>query len=344
MKSYVGLDVSQKSTSICVIDAYGECVWEGVCASEPAEIARTVCERAPDAETIGFETGPLAVWHWHALHDYGLPVVCLHARHAHAAIKMQINKTDRNDAYALAQIVRTGWYRAVEVKSMDTHRIRLMLTARARVVSMRTTLYSQIRGLLKTFGIVLRPAKGGSFEQLVRQAISSDAQLQGVIGSLLTIWCSLTDELRIYDREVERAARNHEVCRLLMTTPGVGSLTALAFVTAIDNPCRFRRSIDVGAYLGLTPRRYQSGEVDRVGRISKCGDRMARSLLFEAAHILLTRIKTRSALQTWGQALSRRVGPKKAKVAVARRLAVTLHRMWVDGAEFAPALGATARS
>ena len=276
------------------------------------------------------------MWHWHALKELGVPVACIHARHAHAAIALQVNKTDRNDALAIAQIARTGWFRPVEMKSFDAHRIRLMLTARARVVSMRTTLYSQIRGVLKTFGIVLPPGKGSAFEELVQDAISNDAYLDHVVGSLLGLWRVLTDERRTYQRELERLARNHGVCRMLMTTPGIGTLTALAYVSAIDDPHRFRRSEDVGAYLGLTPRRYQSGEVDRTGRISKCGDRMARSFLFEAAHILLTRIKEPSTLRDWGRKLSVRIGPKKAKVAVARRLAVILHRMWIDGTEFDP--------
>jgi transposase len=336
MTTYVGLDVSQKATSVCVVNDGGAVVWEGTCSSTPEAISKSVMERAPDCIIIAFETGPLAVWHWHALKERGLPVVCIHARHAHAAIALQANKTDRNDACALAHVARSGWFRPVDMKSFDAHRIRQTLSALARVVSMRTTLYSQIRGMLKTFGTVLPPGKGLTFEKLVRDAIADDPYLNDTVGSLLSLWRVLTDQLRIYQREIERLAREHAVCRLLMTTPGVGAVTALAFVAAIDDPNRFRRSEDVGAYLGLTPRRYQSGEIDRSGRISKCGDRMARSLLFEAAHILLTRIKEPSTLRDWGRRLSLRIGPKKAKVAVARRLAVILHRMWVDGAEFNP--------
>lgn len=337
MKQYVGLDVSQKATVVCVIDEDGAVCWEGTCESTPLAIAQNIAEHAPYREVVAFETGPLAVWHWHSLAAMGLPVACIHARHAHAAIAMQINKTDRNDAHAIAQLARSGWYRAVDMKSFDSHRIRLMLTARARVVSMRTTLYSQIRGLLKTFGKVLPPGKGSTFERLVREAIDSDVWLEQIVGSLLALWLVLSDELRTYNRELARLARNHGVCRMLMTTPGVGTLTALAFVSVIDDPRRFRRSEDVGAYLGLTPRRYQSGTVDKAGRISKCGDRVVRSFLFEAAHVILTRINEPSALQSWGKKLVHRVGPKKAKVAVARRLAVILHRMWIDGTEFDPA-------
>lgn len=334
MSSYVGLDVSQKSTVVCVVDEQGGSLWEGVCASDPMAMAKVLNAHAPNLQQVRLETGPLAVWHWHGLRGQGFPVVCLHARATSAAIQLQINKTDRNDARALAQIVRTGWYRAVAVKSMEAHRIRLMLTARARVVSMRVTLYSQIRGLLKTFGRVIRPAKGASFERAVRAAMSSDQALEASIEPLLNIECALSRELKRYDRALARTARADEVCQRLKTMPGVGTLTALAFVTAIDDPSRFRHSQDVGAYLGLTPRRYASGEVDHSGRISKCGDRMARRLLFEAANALLTRTHTDSALHLWDQTLCRRIGPKKTKVALARRLAVTLLRMWVDGAKF----------
>ncbi len=336
MKTYVGLDVSQKVTVICVVDDAGEVTWEGTCESNPASILTTLTRRAPKSDLIAFETGPLAVWHWHALKNAGLPVVCLHARHVHAAIALQVNKTDRNDAFAIAQVARSGWFRPVEMKSYDAHRIRLLLTARTRVVSMRTTLYSQIRGVLKTFGIVLPPGRGAAFERLVREATSQDDYLESVVGSLLDIWCRVSDDLRRYNRDLERLARASDICRNLMTTPGIGTLTALAYMSAIDDPSRFRRSEDVGAYLGLTPRRYQSGEVDRSGGISKCGDRMTRSLLFEAAHILLTRSKEDNYLKDRGRGLARRIGPKKAKIAVARKLAVVMHRMWMNEVLFNP--------
>lgn len=336
MKSYVGLDVSQKITVICVVDDLGEILWEGACESNPASILAAISKHAPDCTTVAFETGPLAVWHWHALKSAGLPVVCLHARHVHAAIALQVNKTDKNDAFAIAQVARSGWFRPVEMKSFDAHRIRLLLTARSRTVTMRTTLYSQIRGVLKTFGIVLPPGRGKNFENMVRAATNADEYLESIVGSLLDLWCRVSDELKRYNRDLERVARASNLCRNLMTTPGVGTLTALAFISTIDNPTRFRRSEDVGAYLGLTPRRYQSGEVDRSGGISKCGDRMTRSLLFEAAHILLTRSKVECDLKSWGRELVKRVGPKKAKIAVARKMAVIMHCMWVTEMPFNP--------
>jgi transposase len=247
---------------------------------------------------------------------------------------MQLNKTDPNDAFGLAQIVRCGWYREVEVKSMESHRIRLLLSARNRLVGMRTGLYNQIRGLVKTFGVVLPPGKGGTFVRAVEAYMPDDPTVRTVIESLLVTWKTVTLQLRKLDADIEKRARESAVHRNLMTVPGVGAVTAAAYVATIDLPERFSNGKDVGAYLGLTPRRYQSGEVDRIGRISKCGDMMLRALLFEAAHALLTRTRRKSALRTWGLGLARRAGPAKAKVAVARKLAVIMHRMWAENTAF----------
>ena len=335
MEQYVGLDVSQKETAICVVDGEGKRVWQGACGSTPEAIAELVRKRAPQAVKVAMETGPLAVWHWHELKAAGLPVVCIHARHAKAALSMQINKTDANDAFGLAQIVRTGWYRPVDMKSMESHKLRLLLVGRARLVSMRTALYSQIRGLLKTFGVVLIAGKGGSFERLVLRGTPRDHHVEVVIESLLSTWRYLGTEVKKLNREVERAARTNPACRRLMTVPGVGSLTSVAYASTVDEPHRFRRAKDLGPYLGLTPRKYQSGEVDHTGSISKCGDRMTRSLLFDAATVLLFRNKQSSALKNWGLKLARRAGTRKARVAVARKLAVLLHRLWTDQCVFA---------
>jgi transposase len=284
------------------------------------------------------ETGPLAVWHWHALKKLGVPLVCLHARQAKAALCLQANKTDRNDAHGLAQIIRTGWYRAVEMKSLGSHELRVMLQARQRLVGMRTTLYNQVRGLLKTFGVVLPSGKGATFLALVRARASELPTLELALEALLSAWREVHKQVASLDRAIQRAAKEREVCRRWMRIPGIGPLTAVAFHTAIDIPTRFRRSKDVGPYLGLTPTRYQSGDIDHVGRISKCGDRLTRSLLFEAAGVLLSRSRAPSALRDWGHALARRAGYSKARVAVARKLGIIMHRLWMDGTEFVAAV------
>lgn len=199
---------------------------------------------------------------------------------------------------------------------------------------MRTALYSQIRGLLKTFGVVLAPGKGGSFARLVLRGVPEDRYVTIVIDSLLATWRHMSTELKKFNREIARAARELPACRRLMTVPGVGSLTSVAFATTVDKLDRFRRSKDLGPHFGLTPRQYQSGEVDRTGSISKCGDRMTRSLLFEAAGVLLFRNKQASALKEWGLRLSRRAGTRKARAAVARKLAILLHQLWTKGCGF----------
>jgi transposase len=334
MAHYVGLDVSLEETSICVIGEEGQKVWQGKSSSKPAAIAKVVARRSPDVVKVGFESGPLSTWHWHELRALGLPVVCLDARQAKAALSLQVNKTDANDAHGLAQIVRTGWYRAVEVKSIDAHLVRTLLIARSKLVEVRTKLSNQLRGILKTFGLIVGKVSGGAFDKRVRQLAVGNVRLESTIESLLIVWRCTSDQIERLDREIRTHARGDEVCRRLMTAPGVGPITALAYKAVIDNPRRFRRSSTVGAYLGLTPRRYQSGEVDRTGRISKCGDGLLRSYLYEASNVILNRVSKWSKLKAWGVRLARTRGVKRAKVAMARKLAVILHRMWLDGTDF----------
>lgn len=334
MPLYVGLDVSQKETEICVVDGEGRRVWRGKCPSRPEAIAETLKLRAPDATRVGMETGPLAIWLWHGLRVLGIPIECLHARHVAAALSLQVNKTDANDAHGIAQVVRSGWYRPVAVKSLQSCRVRAVLSARRQLVMVRTGLYNQIRGLLKTFGVVLGAGTGGTFERAVQAQCPDDPMVRDAVGALLSAWKVAGERKVELERQLVKLARDQEVCRRLATVPGVGAITSLTFVTTVDDPTRFRRSSDVGAYLGLTPKRYQSGEVDLAGRISKSGDRMARSLLFEAANALMTRIRKDSALRQWGLRLAARIGSRKAKTAVARKLATILHRIWLDGTEF----------
>jgi transposase len=244
---------------------------------------------------------------------------------------MQVNKSNANDAGGLAQIVRTGWYSKVEVKSVDSHLVRATLGVRKQLVGMRTETINQIRGLMKIVGLILPKGSGARFQIQVRTRLAERAELRLVVEPLLAAWRALDDQVDALERQLVRRASRHQVCHRLMTVPGVGPLTALAFVTTVDDPHRFRRSSSVGAYLGLTPRRFQSGERDLSGRISRCGDRLTRSYLFEAANVLLTRVERWSSLKAWAIRLSKRSGAKKAKVALARKLAALLHRLWQDG-------------
>lgn len=337
MVEYVGLDVSMEETSVCVMGESGAIVWEGKVASEPAALARAVRLHAPRAAKVGLETGPLSTWLWHGLRDAGVAVVCLDARHAQGALSMRINKTDRNDAAGLAQLVRMGWYREVQVKGLDAHAENALLGARALLVRQRVELEGQIRGLLKNFGLRVTATKGRAFGQAVSGLRGKLPALEGLLSALLEVWSSLRQQIAGLTQRVRAQAERDPICRRLMSMPGVGPMTALAFRAAIDDPARFRHSASVGAYLGLTPRRYASGEVDRMGRISRCGDPLVRAYLFEAANVMLSRAGKPNPLKSWGARLAKRSGFKKARVALARRMAVVLHRMWRDGTEFGAA-------
>ncbi len=334
MELYVGMDVSLKETSICVVDGKGEIVSEGAVNSEPSAIAAFIKAKARNAVRIGLETGPTTTWLWHELRALGLPVICIDARHAKAALRMQINKSDRNDAYGVARIMQCGWYKEVQVKSLPCHEVRALLNSRAQLVKAKRDIDNQIRGLLKNVGLIIGAGKGNVFRRRVEELVGEQGLLWEAVRPLIEVREMLRREIAGLYRKLMHLARNDADSRRSMTVPGVGPITALAFHTAIDDPDRFRRSRSVGAYVGLTPRRHASGEVDWSGRISKCGDGMVRSYLFEAAGVLLTRVPQWCKLKAWGHRLWKRIGFKKAKIAVARKLAVILHRMWRDGTDF----------
>jgi transposase len=337
MKRYVGLDVSQKTTAICVVDEEGGTLAEGVVATEPEAIAVFVRRRAPGAARIGMETGPLAVWLWNELRALELPVVCMDARHANAGLKVMLAETDRNDAAGIAQLVRTGWFRHVHVKAEASHAVRAELATRTLLVRMRCDLENQIRGVLKTFGLVVGKAPSRLVKrahEIVADELAERPDLARLVESLLAMRASIVARIAALDAKLRARARTTPVCRRFMTVPGVGPITALAFWAGIDDADRFAKSRDVGAYFGLTPRRYASGEINRSGRITKRGDGTVRTLLYEAANVLLVKIDRTSSLRGWGLAIAQRSGFKKAKVAVARKLAVLLHRLWRDGTEF----------
>jgi transposase len=334
MKQYVGLDVSQKSTNVCIVDQEGRRLWTGKCLSTPEAIAIVVRERAPLAERVGLEAGPLCVWHYHGLKALGIPVSCIDARHAKAALAMQLNKTDENDAAGLAQVMRTGWFREVHVKSFDAQLQRSMLQSRLQLVNMRRDASNQVRGALKVFGIVLPPGRLSTFDRLTREHLGGREDLSAFIEPLLAAWRALGEQAALLDKRLRKAARDHVVVKNLMTVPGVGPLIGMAYVATIDDPKRFAKSRNVGAHLGLAPRRFQSGEMDRQGSISKCGDALLRHYLYEAAGVLLTRSRRSSSLKAWGIELAKRIGKSKARVAVARKLAIILHCMWRTGEAF----------
>ncbi len=334
MEQFVALDVSLREISVCVIDGKGAVVFEGKIAAEPALLIALIRSKAPQLARVGLETGATSPWLFRALTAAGLPVVSMDARHAHAALSMRPTKSDRSDARGLADILRMGWYREVHTKSITSHERRSVLSARHQLVRMRTDLDAQIRGLLKTFGLVLGTGNKDSLIQRAEELTEGHPGISGLVAKLAEVRRHIASQVAAIDRDIRRLVQAEPTLKRLTSVPGVGPITALAFLTAIDDPSRFKHARDVGPYLGLTPRRYQSGETDRQGRISKCGDTFTRTCLYEAANVLLTRVQRFSPLKAWGMRLMKRIGGRKARIAVARKLAVILHCIWIDGTEF----------
>lgn len=337
MGYFAALDVSQEQTAICVVDEQGSTLAEGKVSTCPEASAAWFERKRLTPEKLGMETGPLAVWLWNELKARRLPIICIDARHANAALKMMPNKTDRNDAIGLAQIIRTGWYKEVRIKSHGAYVIRSLLKARDALVGMRVRLENEIRGLLKTFGVMFGKRVGGFMrraEEIIANDLDVAPELRPIFKVLVAARRDILSHIKTLDARVRAVARRNAVARLFATAPGIGPITSLAVAAAFDDASRFRRSSSAGAYLGLTPRRYESGEVSRNGRISKHGDRMTRTYLYEAANALMTRKIGGAGLREWALALAKKTGPRKAKVALARKLAVILHAMWRNGSPF----------
>jgi transposase len=341
---FAGLDVSleetavcvvdETETAVCVVDETGRIVREARVVSEPEALVAFFRASGMTMERVGLEACSLTAWLQQGLSEEGIPAICIEARRAKAAMGAMPNKTDRNDARGIAQIMRTGWYRAVHVKSLSCRSWRALLTARRMVLNKRRDVENGIRALLREVGLKVGTPSRKDFPARVRELAADDPVLASLAASLLGVVEVMTREVERLTKRVLDEVRAEPTCRRLMTVPGVGPLTALAFRATIDQPNRFRKSRDVGAHLGLTPRRYQSGETDVQGRISRCGDELARTALYEAAHSLLIRSTKWSALRAWGMNVAKRRGMARARVAVARKLAVILHRMWADGSEF----------
>ena len=328
MKHYAGIDVSLNSSSVCVVDESGKIVREVKVASEPVALIHLGLER------IGLEAGPLSQWLYGALRESGLPVELLETRHVKAALSAMPVKTDRNDARGLAQLMRLGWFRPVHCKSMAAQEVRALLTARKLVQSKLYDIEMSLRGILRGFGLKVGPTTSRSFAARINHLAAGHPSLEMVAEALLSTHAAALCAFKNLEKNVRQISRADARVRLLMSTPGVGPVVALTYISAIDDPKRFTSSKPVGAHFGLTPKKYQSGETDISGRISKIGDSSVRAVLYEAAHIILTRPIHGGALKSWAMRLAKRAGMKKAKVALARKLAVVLHRMWVSASTF----------
>ena len=331
---FAALDVSLETTAICIVDADGTILRECSVVTEPEAIAAVLDGDRGRLERIGLEAGPLSEWLSDGLGRLGFAVVLMETRQVRAALSAMVVKTDRKDARGMAQLLRAGWFRPVHVKTADAREQRTLLSARSTLVARLRDIENSLRGLLRGFGLRIPRSLGHRWEATVRDCLEGHAALLAIFEPLLTARRALQEQLARLDARVRDTVRADPVCRRLMTAPGVGPVVALTFRAAVDRPERFSASRQVGAHFGLTPRRYQSGETDRVGAISRAGDASVRVALFEAAHVIMTRVRAWSALKTWGMAVARRRGARRAKVALARKLGVVLHRMWKDGADF----------
>jgi transposase len=334
MEHYAGIDVSLELSSVCVVDTQGKIVKEAKVASDPEDLIAFFASLGFPMTRIGLEAGPLSQWLQSGLKCAGLEVVLLETRHVKAAFSAMTVKTDRKDARGLAQLIRMGWFRPVHAKSMGSQEVRALLVARKQLLGRLIDVELSIRGILRGFGLKIGVVTRKGFEARVRELVTGQATLEHITRAMLSARSVLRVEYEKLHKSVLAMVREDAVCRRLMTVPGVGPLVAMTYKSAIDDPSRITKSKAAGALFGLTPKKYQSGEKDITGGITRTGDEMVRTALYEAANVLLSRITRFSKLKRWGLDVAKRRGSKRAKVALARKIAVILHRMWVDGTTY----------
>src|SRR6202522_3812496 len=334
MEYYAGIDVSLETASVCVVDATGRIVREAKVASETEVLIDWFRNLGFAVARVGLEAGPLSQWLYAGMRDAGLMVELLETRHVRAAFKVMPVKTDRKDARGIAQLMRLGWFRPVHCKSLAAQETRAILTARKQMQSKLHDVEMSVRGILRGFGLKVGKTTPKQFDGRIRELVAGHPTLEVIAEEMLSARAALLRAFNGFEKRVRVMARHDAKARLLMTTTGVGAIVALGFASAIDDPARFRSSKSVGAHFGMTPKKYQSGETDYSGRISKIGDSGVRTGLYEAAHVILTRPVKGSGLKSWAMRLAKRAGMQKAKVALARKLAVIMHRMLVEGKPF----------
>jgi transposase len=341
MEHYAGIDVSLEYSSVCVVDGSGKIVREVKVKSEPAALIGWLGSLGFGLGRIGLEAGPLSQWLYAAMKQAGLAVELLETRHVRDAFKARPVKSDRNDARGIAQLMRLGWFRPVHCKSMAAQQVRAILTARKLVQSKLLDVENSLRGILRGFGLKVGKTTRMNFARRIKELVKGQPNLETIGEALLSVRAVLLGEFNAFEKQVRAMSRLTANARLLMSTPAVGPMVALTYASAIDDPARFRSSKRAGPLFGLTPKKHQSGETDRSGRISKIGDAAVRAALYESAHIMLTKpIKGCSRLKSWAMRIARRAGMNKAKVALARKLAVILHRMLVTATSFNDAAAA----
>src|SRR5580704_7074280 len=339
MTLFAGLDVSVRETSVCVVDAAGKVSAERKVATEPDDLIELLRSISSEYGRVGLAAGPLCQWRVNGLAEGGLPVVCVETRHMKALLKaQQINKSDRNDARGIAQMMRVGLFKPVHVKTLVAQEQRMLLTSRKLLQRKLLDVECDLRGTLRNFGLKVGVVSGGRYEARIRELVVGFPRLAAIAEPLLSVRRVMRQQFAVLHKMLLDTVRDDPVCRRLMTAPGVGAVVALTYRATVDQPQRFVHSRAVGAHVGLTPKRYQSGEVDYDGRVSKCGDALLRTMLYEAAHSLLIQSGKWSWLKAWGMRVAQRRGLRRAIVAVARHLAVVLHGC---GSTVASSAGAT---
>jgi transposase len=335
MKHYVGLDVSMKNTAICIVTEQGKIVYEAEAKTDPHVLADAIEKTGLDIELVGFESGSLSHYLYQGFKERILPVVCIDARKMHTLLSVRVNKTDKNDAKGIADALRAGMFTRVHEKPQESIDRGVVLAMRRCMVNQRKDTKNHIRGILKAYGIRLGSVGAEKFSEKVKARIEHlDCLVQITIEGMLESFDLFNKKITQLDQKLLMVAHQDKEVRLLMTAQGVGPIIALTFKAEIHDPTRFKNSRTVGAYLGMTPTQYSSGETMKQGRISKCGSKELRFLLAEAGLVILTRSKKWSKLKAWGLKLMRKKGIKKASLAVGRKLAVIMHRMLIEQKEY----------
>jgi transposase len=342
MEYYAGIDVSLECSTVCVVDGSGKIVREAIVGSEPEPLIGWFGSLGLGLTRVGLEAGPLSQWLYAAIKQAGLAVELLETRHVHDAFSAMPVKSDRNDARGIAQLMRLGWFRPVHCKSIGAQEVRAVLTARKLVQTKRQDVENSLRGILRGFGLKVGKTTDPSFAGRIQELVKGHPNLEMIAEALLSVRAVLLREFNVFEKRVRAMSRLDAKAKLLMSTPAVGPIVSLTYAAAVDDPARFKSSKRAGAHFGLTPKRYQSGETDYSGRISKIGDASVREALYQAAHVMLTKpVKGCPQLKSWAMRIARRAGMSKAKVALARKLAVIMHRMLKDGVPFNPVTKAT---
>ena len=335
MRYYAGLDVSIKATNICVLNEEGKRIFESKASTDPLAIYEELSKSGVELEKVGLETGNLSKYLTKGLQELGVKAICIDARKMAAILSVTVNKTDKNDSRGIADAMRCNHYKAVNIRGDADDSIGIFLSSRSTLVKSRGTFKNTVRGLLKTYGICLGEVSNEKFSETVRASLSSVlSEAKCGIESLLRSYEAMHEEIKKLEKALNQLCKQDEDVKRLMTVPGVGMVVAMTYKTDMGDPTRFEKSESVGAYYGMTPRQYSSGETVKLGRVSRCGSKEVRTLLTEAGIVLLTRTKTWSSLKVWGLKIQKKHGFKKAAMAVGRKLGVIMHRMLITGESF----------